>query len=91
MGGAACIKKRMCNPPALARIAIPEQIMDDIASGLLDAKEMEEAGLYEYLYRRAYLDEYIAEKCKEADDWFYKNVDLRENKKPIEPKPAGWK
>lgn len=91
MGGAACVKKRLCNPPAMARIGIPEQILDDIASGLLDAKEMEKAGLYDYLYRRAYLDEYIADKCKEADDWFYNNVRLLESGKAAEPKPTGWR
>ena len=91
MGGAACVKKRMCNPPALARIAIPEQILDDIASGLLNQEEMEKAGLYDYLYRRAYLDEHIAEKCKEADDWFYNNVHRLEYGKAPEPKPSTWK
>lgn len=91
MGGAACVKKRFCNPPALARLAIPEQILDDIASGLLDESEMVKAGLYDYLYRRAYLDEYVAEKAKEADDWFYNNVRLQENKESLKPKPAGWK
>lgn len=91
MGGAACVKKRFCNPPALARIGLPEQILADIASGLLKEEEMEKAGLYDYLYRRAYLDEYIAEKCKEADDWFYSNVKALEDKTEILPKPAGWK
>lgn len=91
MGGAACVKKRFCNPPALARIALPEQILDDIASGLLKEEEMEKAGLYDYLYRRAYLDEYIAEKCKEADDWFYENVKRLEDNRAINEKPVGWK
>lgn len=91
MGGAACVKKRLCNPPALARIAIPEQILDDIATGLLDEDEMVKAGLYDYLYRRSYLDEYVAEKCKEADDWFYKNVKALEDKEEVLPKPVGWK
>lgn len=91
MSGAACFKKRMCNPPALARISIPEQILEDIASGLLDRKEMMKAGLDDYLYRRAYLDEDVSEKCKEADNWFYENIRLLENKKEIKPKPTGWK
>lgn len=89
MGGNACIlKKRVCDPPALATLAIPEQIISDIASGLLDRSLLEKAGLEAFLYRCAALDEQVMEKYKVALDWFYANVSRVEaNDKPL---PAPW-
>lgn len=89
MGGAACVaKKKMCNPPAVATFGIPEILMDDIASGLLDRKTMEEAGLESYLYRCAAIDEEAQKKYNEANNWYYKNIDLVE--KNEQPLPAPW-
>jgi aminoglycoside/choline kinase family phosphotransferase len=91
MGGAACVaKKKMCNPPAIATFSIPEIIMSDIASGLLDREVLENAGLESYLYRCAAIDEEAQAKYNEANDWFYKNIYRVEEKKELLPKPSGW-
>ena len=90
MGGAACAaKKRMCNPPALATFAIPEKLLDDIASGLLDRKTMEESGLEAYLYRCAYIDEEAQAKYDVANKWYYENIKRFEDGKDVLPPP--WK
>lgn len=89
MGGAACVaKKRMCNPPAVATFSIPERLIDDMASGLLDRKTMESAGLEAYLYRCAAIDEEAQEKYNQANDWFYKNIDAVERNE--KPSPSPW-
>lgn len=89
MGGTACVlKKKMCNPPALARLAIPEEIIASMGRGELSREILEAAGLEDYLYRRAAIDEYAEAKAKDADDWFYRNVALVESRQG--PKPAPW-
>lgn len=89
MGGNACIiKKKFCNPPTLARLAIPEEIIASMGRGELSREILEAAGLEDYLYRRAAIDEYAEAKAKAADDWFYQNVALVESQQG--PKPAPW-
>lgn len=90
MGGQSCIiKKRACNPPALATFTIPETIMDDMATGLLDRNELESAGLASFLYRCAAIDEYAQSRYNEAITWFYENVERVEAKE--KPVPPPWK
>lgn len=86
MGGVACVaKKKMCNPPALATFNIPESLIAGMESGILDKKTMEDAGLADYLYRCAEIDEEAQAKYDEANDWFYKNIyRVEEKKKPIQ-------
>ena len=89
MGGAACVaKKKMCNPPAIATFSIPESIIEGIANGLFDRRVMEAAGLEEYLYRCAAIDEQAQAKYNQANEWYYKNIDLVE--KNEKPQPVPW-
>jgi hypothetical protein len=90
MGGTACVaKKKMCNPPAVATFGVPELLIAGIGDGTLDRGTMEAAGLEDYLYRCAAIDEEGQAKYDEANKWFYSNIYRVEEGKP--PAPSPWK
>lgn len=76
MGGLACVaKKKMCDPPAIAAMHIPEEIIRDYQIGSVQDKYISElAGFAQYMYRAAWIDEDALAKYNQLNEWYYYNV-----------------